>query len=93
MIIFRSASKNWNDAFGRFIAPGCLLDEEDKMKSPIHLLKLVCLTIIELVKQAWSLPRLAATGIRNWRREVKVDEREAERIDRIRHPEKYLGKW
>lgn len=62
------------------------------MMSPLHLLKLVCLTIIELAKQAWSFPGLAATGIRNWRREVKVDQTEAERIDRIRHPEKYLGK-
>ena len=62
------------------------------MISLIRLLKLVGLTIIELAKQAWSLPGLVATSIRNWRREVKVDLTEAERIDRIRHPEKYLGK-
>ena len=62
------------------------------MISPIRLLKLIFLTIIELAKQAWSLPGLAATSIRNWRREVKVDQAEAERIDRIRHPSKYLGK-
>ncbi len=62
------------------------------MISPIRLLKLVCLTIIELAKQAWSLPGLVAASIRNWRREVKVDKTEAERLDRIRHPSKYLGK-
>ncbi len=63
-----------------------------KMKSPIYLLKLVCLTIVQLAKQAWSIPRSAATGIRNWRRRTDVDARETERLDRIRHPAKYLGK-
>jgi hypothetical protein len=58
----------------------------------IHFLKVVGLTIIELVKQAWSVPRVVAANIRNWRREVKLDETEAERLDRIRHPSKYLGK-
>jgi hypothetical protein len=62
------------------------------MMSPIRFLKLVCLTIVELAKQAWSFPRLIATSNRNRRREMKLDEAEAERVDRIRHPEKYLGK-
>ena len=62
------------------------------MISPIRLLKLVCLTIIELAKQIRTFPGLIATSIRNWRREVKVDTTEAERLDRIRHPSKYLGK-
>ena len=62
------------------------------MRSPIRLLKVVCLTIIELAKLAWSLPGLVVTAIRNRRREVKIDKIEAERIDRIRHPSKYLGK-
>lgn len=88
------ASNNWNDAFGRFIALACLIkaNNEDKTMSPLRLLKLVCLTIIELAKQAWSLPGMVATSIRNWRREAKVEKTEAERIDRIRHPSKYLGK-
>lgn len=62
------------------------------MMSPLRLLKLVCLTIIELAKQAWSFPGQVATSIRNRRQEVKIDKIEAERIDRIRHPSKYLGK-
>jgi len=88
------ASKNWNDAFGRYIAAVCLLkaNNEEFMKWLFNLLKLVCLTIFELAKQVWAFPRLAATGIRNWRREAPVNKLEAERIDRIRHPEKYLGK-
>jgi hypothetical protein len=41
--------------------------------------------IINLIKQAWLLPK---------RRRVQtvLNEREVERLDRIRNPSKYLGK-
>jgi hypothetical protein len=32
------------------------------------------------------------TAVKQWRRQTVVNEREAERIDRIRNPSKYLGK-
>ncbi|HKI68687.1 MAG TPA: hypothetical protein VKA67_03805, partial [Verrucomicrobiae bacterium] len=58
----------------------------------MHLLKLICLTIIQLVKQAWLLPQSVATGLRDRRRRAALNEMEAERLDRIRNPSKYLGK-
>lgn len=58
----------------------------------MHILKVICLTIIELVKQAWAFPATVAANFRKKRRVAEVNEVEAERIDRIRHPSKYLGK-
>jgi hypothetical protein len=55
-------------------------------------LKLICLTIIHLVKQAWLLPQSLANAGKQRRRRVVLDELEAERLDRIRNPSKYLGK-
>jgi len=58
----------------------------------MHTLKLICLTIIHLVKQAWLLPRSLANAGKQRRRRVVLDELEAERLDRIRNPSRYLGK-
>jgi hypothetical protein len=44
---------------------------------------------IELV---WALVRLPARALRRRRRRSDRDQREAERLDRIRNPSKYLGK-
>jgi hypothetical protein len=55
-------------------------------------LKHFCQAAIHLVRQAWSLPRLAVIVVRQRRRQVVLNEREAERLDRIRNPSKYLGK-
>ena len=55
-------------------------------------LKLICLTIGHLVKQAWLLPRALANAGRQKRRQIVLDELEVERLDRIRNPSKYLGK-
>jgi hypothetical protein len=56
----------------------------------MNTLKLIFLTIIQLVKQALLLPQSVATGFRHRRLRAVLDEREAERLDRIRHPSKYL---
>jgi hypothetical protein len=48
--------------------------------------------IIHLVKQAWSLPQFVVIAVKQWRRQIVLNEREAERLDRIRNPSKYLGK-
>ena len=58
----------------------------------MNTLKLICLTIIQLIKQAWSLPQSAAIAAKQRRRRTVVNELEAERLDRIRNPWKYLGK-
>jgi len=55
-------------------------------------LKIICLTIFHLVKQAWLLPRSLANAAKDRRRQIVLDELEAERLDRIRNPSKYLGK-
>jgi hypothetical protein len=58
----------------------------------MHTLKLICLTIIQLVKQAWLFPQSVAHAVRQRRLQVVRNELEAERLDRIRNPSKYLGK-
>jgi len=58
----------------------------------MNILKLICQTIIQLVKQAWSLPQSIAKAVQQRRRRAARNELEAERLDRIRHPSKYLGK-
>ena len=58
----------------------------------MNLLKLICLTIIQLVKQAWLLPQSVVKALGQRRQLLLRNEREAERLDRIRNPSKYLGK-
>ena len=66
------------------------------LRDPLHpimnLLKLICLTIFQVIKQAWSLPRAIASNVKQRRQQTVVNEHEAERLDRIRNPSKYLGK-
>ena len=58
----------------------------------MHTLKLICLTIIQLVKQAWLLPQSVVIAVQQRRRQNVRNDLEAERLDRIRNPSKYLGK-
>ena len=58
----------------------------------MNTLKLICLTIIQLVKQAWFLPQSFAIAAKQRRRQTVLNELEAERLDRIRNPSKYRGK-
>jgi hypothetical protein len=55
-------------------------------------LKLICLNIIQLVKSVWFFPQSVANAVKQRRRQVVLNELEAERLDRIRNPLKYLGK-
>ncbi len=55
-------------------------------------LKLIYLTLIQLVKQAWFLPQTIAKAASQRRLLTVRNEHEAERLDRIRNPSKYLGK-
>jgi hypothetical protein len=58
----------------------------------MHTLKLICLIIIQLVKQACLLPQSVVKAIHQRRRQNVLNELEVERLDRIRNPSKYLGK-
>jgi len=58
----------------------------------MHTLKLICLNFLQLVKQAWLLPQSVANAVKQRRRQIVLNELEAERLDRIRNPLKYLGK-
>jgi hypothetical protein len=50
------------------------------------------MTIIQLIKQVWLLPQTVAHAISQRRQQAVRNELEAERLDRIRNPSKYLGK-
>jgi hypothetical protein len=58
----------------------------------MHTLKLICLTILQLVKQACLLPQSIANAVQQRQARIVWNELEAERLDRIRNPSKYLGK-
>jgi hypothetical protein len=58
----------------------------------MHNLKLICLTILQLVKQVWFLPQSIANAVKQRRARIVWNELEVERLDRIRNPSKYLGK-
>jgi hypothetical protein len=55
-------------------------------------LKLVCLTIIQFIRQTVLLPRTVALALRHKRQQVVFDEHELDRLDRLRNPSKYQGK-
>jgi hypothetical protein len=56
-------------------------------------LKYIYLTIIQLVRQARLLPQTVAHAREHRRRwQGARKEHESDRLDRLRHPSKYLGK-
>ena len=48
--------------------------------------------MVGLFKQAWWLPHSVAVALEQRRRQFALNLLEAERLDRIRNPSKYLGK-
>jgi hypothetical protein len=58
----------------------------------MYKLKVICLTIVELVKQAWLLPRTIALAVQQRRQQLTRRQFETERLDRIRNPSKYRGR-
>jgi len=58
----------------------------------MNMLKQLWLTFIQLAKQTWLLPKTIANLGKQRQRQTVLDEREAERLDRIRNPSKYRGK-
>jgi len=58
----------------------------------MQILKLLRQETGRLVRQARALFQAAAIAVKQWRQQPVVDALEAERLDRIRNPSKYLGK-
>jgi hypothetical protein len=58
----------------------------------MHTLKLICRAILHLVRQTWRLPQSAGSAIKQRRRQTLLQELEAERLDRLRNPSKYVGR-
>lgn len=58
----------------------------------MNTLKLICLTVIQLVKQAWLFPKTVVVALKLRWRQVVPNKHEVERLDRIRNPSKYKGK-
>jgi hypothetical protein len=58
----------------------------------MNTLNLIYLTILQLVRQVWFLPQSVANAVKQRQRLAVQNELEAERLDRIRNPSKYLGK-
>jgi hypothetical protein len=58
----------------------------------VNFLKHICQTIGQRFKQVCQLPQIIANITRQRQQQVVLNELEAERLDRIRHPEKYRGK-
>jgi hypothetical protein len=58
----------------------------------MNILKLICLTLVQLARQVWFLPQSVANAVEQRRRLAVRNEIEAGRLDRTRNPSKYLGK-
>ena len=58
----------------------------------MYTLELICLTIVNLVKQAWLLPQTVPIAMQQRRRKLARQQFESERLDRIRNPAKYAGR-
>jgi hypothetical protein len=55
-------------------------------------LKFVCRTMVWSLKALWQLPHSAVCVLEQMRNQYALNRREAERLDRIRNPAKYVGK-
>ena len=58
----------------------------------MNTLKLIGLTFVQLVKQAWLLPQTISNAVKHRQQQIIMNELETERLDRIRNPSKYRGK-
>jgi hypothetical protein len=55
-------------------------------------LESACRLVTRLARSVWGLPKTIANASKQRQLRVAFNEREAERLDRIRNPSKYLGK-
>ena len=61
------------------------------LNPPMHALMFIRRAIFGLIRQIWLLPQSVANAVQQRRRQIVPNELEAERLDRIRNPDKYLG--
>jgi hypothetical protein len=54
--------------------------------------KLICQSLARLARSVWALPKTIANISKERQLRAAFNEREAERLDRIRNPSKYWGK-
>jgi hypothetical protein len=58
----------------------------------VNILKLIALTIVQMGRAVWSLPKTISNAVKQRQQRAMMNELNVERLDRIRHPEKYRGK-
>jgi len=58
----------------------------------MNILKLIGLIVCQFIKQIWLLPQTVMNAVKQRRQQMVRKGFEAERLDRIRNPSKYLGK-
>ena len=58
----------------------------------MNALRHIRLAIVQVTRRVRLLPQSVANAFLYWRRQAAWNEREAERLDRIRNPSKYRGK-
>jgi len=58
----------------------------------MDLIKQFCLTAFLLIKQVCLFPGAVVNAVRQSRSQAVLNNLEAERLDRIRNPSKYLGR-
>jgi hypothetical protein len=58
----------------------------------MHFLKIIFGTILQLAQQVWLIPQMIVTAVKQRRQCSAFKVSEIERLDRIRDPNKYLGK-
>jgi hypothetical protein len=58
----------------------------------MNTLKFICVAIAQFAKQIWLLPQSFALAVKQKQLLMARNKLEAERLDRIRNPDKYLGR-
>ena len=69
------------------------MPEVRHLNQRVNFVKPLYLMIERLVRRVWLFSQfIADAAFKQRRRQAELEEREVERLDRIRNPEKYLGK-
>jgi hypothetical protein len=58
----------------------------------MNILEHIRRAVLNLLKQAWLLPKTVPIALEQRRRQLARQEFEVERLDRIRNPAKYAGR-
>ena len=58
----------------------------------MNILMMIYFSVIQFAKQVILIPRALVLALQQKRRKILPNDREIERLDRLRNPAKYLGK-